>query len=432
MAVEPLTHTDVETEGFFSKFFAVASGITFSVVMLYSIYVAVGVGDLARAFMAVVIMIPCAVSYVLARYRRSQAAGYVFVAGFFLAYTAALIKTPTGIAASSGAFCALMIVAAFSLNHSFFVGLFAGSMAVVCLVYLVLLPADTEGQVTGVFVECIVLICCFIFLLVMAGHISRVRVALAERVETIEKAMPALSMSGERVTSVATAIKAIADRQREVTLRQSSAVKETSAALQLTLTASQEIARSASEVHSNASAASDNSETVAEQVAILAERTRQTTEVVEIIKDISNRSDLLALNAALEGVRAGEAGRGFTLVAGQMQRLSESVMKAVADIEGMADEVGKAIASTQKSIEHETDLANATARATSEISRATRQQQAITEQVTRAVDQFVGVTDEVEQGSEQALASADDLGDVAKGLSHILKVLAKPRSTIER
>lgn len=106
-------------------------------------------------------------------------------------------------------------------------------------------------------------------------------------------------------------------------------------------------------------------------------------------------------------------------------------MQAVKDIEGVADEVGKAIVSTQSSLKHETELVSGMAIVTSEISSTKQQQQVSTEQVMGAMDQFVEVTDDVAQGSEQVQASADDLGEVAEGLIQIVERLSGPRGSAE-
>ena len=60
----------------------------------------------------------------------------------------------------------------------------------------------------------------------------------------------------------------------------------------------------------------------------------------------ADKSDLLALNASLEGTKAGEAGRGFALVAAEMRRLAESVMAAAREIKQLASDIRTAAADT--------------------------------------------------------------------------------------
>ena len=145
------TQTDVETREFHAKLFKVSSGSTFAVITAYVTYMVLGVGDLARAAMAVVILVPCAVSFYLAHRQRTLGSAYVFIIGFFLAYTAAVIKTPTGVGPSSGAFGALMIVAAFALDRRALIALFVASELVVLFIYFVRLPVEAGGGATGAF-----------------------------------------------------------------------------------------------------------------------------------------------------------------------------------------------------------------------------------------------------------------------------------------
>lgn len=181
---------------------------------------------------------------------------------------------------------------------------------------------------------------------------------------------------------------------------------------------------------------------VADSIAKLSKRVERIGTVVEVIDEIADRSDLLALNAALEGSRAGEAGKGFSIVAAEMRRLAENVFESTKEIKNLITEIreataaaGSAADASQVATEAGEKLGAVAAQAvegilagvqeTSDAARvinlATQQQRTATEQVVASMAEIEDVTRQTTQASKQSTGAAAELTQLAGRLAELVK-----------
>lgn len=181
---------------------------------------------------------------------------------------------------------------------------------------------------------------------------------------------------------------------------------------------------------------------VADSITKLSKRVERIGTVVEVIDEIADRSDLLALNAALEGSRAGEAGKGFSIVAAEMRRLAENVLDSTKEIKNLITEIREATAAAgtaadaskvatesgerlgavaAQSVEGILAGVQETSDAARVINLATQQQRTATEQVVASMAEIEDVTRQTTQASKQSTGAAAELTQLAGRLAELIK-----------
>ncbi len=250
-------------------------------------------------------------------------------------------------------------------------------------------------------------------------HIGKLR----RRLLHVEDFAAELNKATRQLKEAELQISVMSQQQRQGAIRQSAAIKEVSKAMCSMSSSSHQIAQSAQSVVINADKAFSNSEQVGERVEYLTSHLQRITAALQNVSSIARKSEMLALNASLEGTRAGAAGRGFSLVASQMQRLAENVMTSVGEIKGLTRDVHQATGSTEQSTKEATSLARSTAEAAHQIRVISQHQQTATDHVTRAMEDIDEITSQVEDGNKQIWASTEDLGDLAYHLNQLVAKL---------
>jgi methyl-accepting chemotaxis protein len=211
------------------------------------------------------------------------------------------------------------------------------------------------------------------------------------------------------LASAASEIHAVSQEQERVVDAQSRGVGEVGSTVELLANAAEDIARTSTQVLSNAEKTLSNTDATVGCISELNAQVGSITQLLEVIREVADRSDLLALNGSLEATRAGEAGRGFALVAAEMRRLAERVAGSVADVRGRMTSISSAGTSTVIASAQSRDLAERTAAAARQISSVTTTQHHDTQRVAASMHEVAQSVAASAAATSQTRAAAEGL-----------------------
>lgn len=239
----------------------------------------------------------------------------------------------------------------------------------------------------------------------------------------VEGQRAVLQQLGEAALQLAGAtaeIYAAAQEQQATATQQSAGVDEASQTMQSLLQSAAHIAESARGVLSNAERTKETTDTMSKRFSELTSHMNRIAELLDVIREIADRSDLLALNASLEATRAGEAGRSFALVAAEMRRLAERVTASVQDVKALVVDVRAFGSSTIMATEEARRLAESTTESARQITLVTQQQRTGTEQVSQGMREITAALAQSVSAATQIRASTEALKGQADRLSEIV------------
>ncbi|HMK59883.1 MAG TPA: methyl-accepting chemotaxis protein [Dissulfurispiraceae bacterium] len=295
-----------------------------------------------------------------------------------------------------------------------------------------------------------------------SGKMSGIYASMAEMVASLRNLVQSINSNSQTIAAASEQLSASAEHMSRGVSQQSGRTSQIATSADEMSQTVVDIAQSASGIAAEAAGTGDlakdgkdivdqsvlESEAIAavverssEKIINLSDQSKKIGDILNVIKDIADQTNLLALNAAIEAARAGEQGRGFAVVADEVRKLAERTSSATSEVASIIMTIQNEIMSasdsmgeTTKKVRKGVELASRAGSALHEIvegvhalqdkvrhiAGATEEMSTTSESISSDIQDIARVSDETSSNSKQIAQSSTDLARLAVELKELI------------
>ena len=249
---------------------------------------------------------------------------------------------------------------------------------------------------------------------------KRIEELVAQFDDVSRRALDAVGNAAEEMESAATALDHSSRSAGETTARVNASGGRAAENVDTVAAAAEEMTGSIAEIAQQISRSTEIAQDAANRVqqtntdvAQLDEAAARIGDIVNLIEGIAEQTNLLALNATIEAARAGEAGKGFAVVASEVKTLAEQTANATKSISDQISGIQGATGKTVSAIENIGEVISEMNNISAAIAAAMEEQRAAASEITRAAHEAASGTREVAESIGQVDAAAAETGQCA-------------------
>ena len=208
----------------------------------------------------------------------------------------------------------------------------------------------------------------------------------------------------------------------------SSSLTQSSSRLQNTTSLTQDGAVSLASIRREMKLISENTNNLAKTITTLSESSEDIGRILTVINDIADQTNLLALNAAIEAARAGEAGRGFAVVADEVRKLAERTSTATNEISTIITSFQQESVSAAKNMETTSKSIDS---GSNKVEKTLSGFKNVVEGINNANNDIVGITTMVDEQNTSIQDVTSNASSINAGISESNAAITEVASTIE-